>query len=222
MSFEDIEVFNGIKKESLKKIKENSEIITLKKNACLYTDKEKLRYIYFVIKGNVSLIKSTENGEDKVIFILKSGDMINQPIMRNETSAIECWGFTNSKILKICFDIFEKIMSQDYTLARNCMSYMEKRIRRLYRQLKNTAHPTLEKRLCVKLYRLGLEYGESKDSNFIKINLNITVTYLAKMLGCHRESLSRILRRLEKEEVIKILGRTYFVDMKKAHDLAIH
>ena len=87
--------------------------------------------------GNVSLIKSSESGENRVIFLLNDGSMINEPLMRKNTSGIECWGFEDSKILRIGIKTFDKIMSKDYILARNCMLEMEKRIRRLYRQLKN-------------------------------------------------------------------------------------
>ena len=134
---EKIEVFEGISKSSISEIKNNSDIIELKKNKALYSDRQVLDYLYFLVSGNVSLVKSNENGENKVIFLLNSGAMINEPLMRKKTSGIECWGFEDAKILRISFKTFDKIMAKDYILARNCMLFMEKRIRRLYRQLKN-------------------------------------------------------------------------------------
>ncbi|MDC7955161.1 Crp/Fnr family transcriptional regulator [Fusobacterium simiae] len=213
-----IEVFKGISKNSIKEIKNNSDTIELKKNKALYSDRQVLNYIYFLISGNVSLIKSNENGESKVIFLLGSGSMINEPLMRKNTSGIECWGFENSKILRINLKVFDKIMENDYILAKNCMFFMERRIRRLYRQLKNSTSASIEKKLTAKLYRLGTQYGinDNQIEKFILINLNLTVTYIAKMLGHQRETISRAIKILEKKDIILLKDRRFFIDMEKA------
>lgn len=214
---EKIEVFEGISKNSISEIKNNSDIIELKKNKALYSDRQILDYVYFLVLGNVSLVKSNENGENKVIFLLSSGAMINEPLMRKNSSGIECWGFEDAKILRISLKTFDKIMSKDYILARNCMLFMEKRIRRLYRQLKNSTSANIEKKLAAKLYRLGTQYGiESPGNNFILINLNLTVTYIAKMLGYQRETVSRSIKLLNEKNIIFQKDKKFYVDMEKA------
>ena len=171
-----VKVFKGISDDSLNRILVCGDIVDLKKNACLYHDRQDLYYVYFLLKGKVTLVKPNENGESKVVFILNPGDTINQPVMRNNTSAVECWGFENSRILRIGFDDFDTIMAKDYILAKNCMAFMENRIRRLYRQLKNSVTINIEKRLAAKLVRLGLDYGSrEEDSVMTRIDLNLTV-----------------------------------------------
>ena len=214
---EKIEVFNGISKNSINEIKNNSDIIELKKNKALYSDRQVLDYVYFLVSGNVSLVKSNENGENKVIFLLNSGAMINEALMRKNTSGIECWGFEDAKILRISLKTFDKIMAKDYILAKNCMLFMERRIRRLYRQLKNSTSTNIEKKLAAKLYRLGTLYGiENTQDKFILINLNLTVTYIAKMLGYQRETVSRSLKLLSEKAIILLKDRKFYIDMEKA------
>ena len=217
---EKIEVFEGILKNSINEIKNNSDIIELKKNKALYSDRQVLDYVYFLVSGNVSLVKSNENGENKVIFLLNSGAMINEPLMRKNTSGIECWGFEDAKILRISFKTFDKIMAKDYILARNCMLFMEKRIRRLYRQLKNLTSSNIEKKLAAKLYRLATQYGlkENNIGNYTYINLNLTVTYIAKMLGYQRETVSRSLKLLAQKEIILQKDRKFYVNIERARE----
>ncbi|AVQ17235.1 MULTISPECIES: Crp/Fnr family transcriptional regulator [Fusobacterium] len=215
-----IEVFHGITKKSIEKIQKTAEIISLPQNKYLYTDKQNLDYIYFVLSGKVVISKGNEHGESRIIFLLSSGAMINQPFMRNNTSAIECIAFENSRILRITFSDFATILSQDYKLCKNCMIFMENRIRRLYRQLKNSVSINLDKKLAAKLYRLGIEHGSSsQEEGMTKINLNITITCLAKMLGCQRESLSRAMKSLNSRKIVKMIGRSIYVDMEAAKNL---
>lgn len=212
-----VKVFKGISDDSLNRILVCGDIVDLKKNACLYHDRQDLYYVYFLLEGKVTLVKPNENGESKVVFILNPGDTINQPVMRNNTSAVECWGFENSRILRIGFDDFDTIMAKDYILAKNCMAFMENRIRRLYRQLKNSVTINIEKRLAAKLVRLGLDYGSrEEDSVMTRIDLNLTVTYIAKMLGCQRESVSRAMKSLNKRGIVELDGRKIYVDIEKA------
>ena len=215
---EKIEVFSGISKNSIVEIKNSADVIELKKNKALYSDRQQLDYVYFLISGNVSLIKSSESGENRVVFLLNDGAMINEPLMRKNTSGIECWGFEDSKILRIGIKTFDKIMSKDYILARNCMLEMEKRIRRLYRQLKNLTSSNIEKKLAAKLYRLGTQYGlkENEIEDYTYINLNLTVTYIAKMLGYQRETVSRSLKLLAQKEIILQKDRKFYVNIEKA------
>ena len=215
---EKIEVFSGISKNSIIEIKNSADVIELKKNKALYSDRQQLDYVYFLIAGNVSLIKSSESGENRVIFLLNDGSMINEPLMRKNTSGIECWGFEDSKILRIGIKTFDKIMSKDYILARNCMLEMEKRIRRLYRQLKNLTSSNIEKKLAAKLYRLGTQYGlkENEIEDYTYINLNLTVTYIAKMLGYQRETVSRSIKLLSEKAIILLKDRKFYIDMEKA------
>ena len=97
------------------------------------------------------------------------------------------------------------------------MLFMEKRIRRLYRQLKNSTSTNIEKKLAAKLYRLGTLYGiENVEDKFILINLNLTVTYLAKMLGYQRETVSRSIKLLNEKTIILLKDRKFYIDMEKA------
>jgi len=73
----------------------------------------------------------------------------------------------------------------------------------MYRQLKNaTGVIKMEKRLAAKLWKLSKDYGVSCD-NGIVINMNISITYLADLLGSKRETISRALKILLNENLIE-------------------
>ena len=74
------------------------------------------------------------------------------------------------------------------------------------------------KKLAAKLYRLGTQYGlkENKIDDYTYINLNLTVTYIAKMLGYQRETVSRSLKLLAQKEIILQKDRKFYVNIEKA------
>ena len=79
---------------------------------------------------------------------------------------------------------------------------MALKIRRLYRQMKNATPLKIEKRLAAKLWKLSKDYGV-KQNDEVVIDLNISVAYLSDMFGMPRETISRALKILEKENLIR-------------------
>ena len=60
----------------------------------------------------------------------------------------------------------------------------------------------MEKRLAAKLWKLSKDYGIETE-NGVVINMNISVTYLADLLGSKRETISRALKILLNENLIE-------------------
>ena len=92
-------------------------------------------------------------------------------------------------------------MKNDFELTKIFIKSQAIKVRRLYRQMKNSTPIKVEKRVAAKLWKLAKDYGEEVEDGTL-INLNISVTYLADMFGAPRETISRALKFLTKEELI--------------------
>ncbi|WP_026885517.1 Crp/Fnr family transcriptional regulator [Clostridium beijerinckii] len=200
---DELEIFNGVSKASLKKLKDFGEVKKYQTGNHLFRDKEEVSTLYVVLSGSVSLYKLNENGNKRVIFILGKGKMINDVIIQDLPSSINCEIFEESYILSYDKATFLKIMEEDFILTKNIMSSLAMKVRRLYRQLKNaTGVVRMEKKLAAKLWKLSRDYGVKCDDGVI-INMNISVTYLADLLGSKRETVSRSLKILLDNKLIK-------------------
>jgi CRP-like cAMP-binding protein len=61
------------------------------------------------------------------------------------------------------------------------------------------------------LWKLSKDYGVEVEDGTL-INLKITITYLADMLGSARETISRSIKILEEEGLVKYKDRRMVVD----------
>ena len=109
--------------------------------------------------------------------------------------------FENAEI--ICFDRikFIDIMKDDFELSKIIINSLAIKVRRLYRQGKNSIPIKVEKRVAAKLWKLSRDYGIEIEEGTL-IDLNITITYLADMFGAPRETISRALKILNNEGLI--------------------
>ena len=207
----DIEVFQNIKQESKNKLKEILKVKKIPKKQIIFYEREQTDKIYFIKEGKVTLFKINESGERKIIFILSKGQMINEVFgSENKTNAISCETFEKCTLLECNSKDFSKIMENDFTLTMNVINHIQTLNRRLYRQLKNSISIRMDKKLAAKLYRMGKEFGIEEDG-WTLINANLTITYIADMLGCKRETLSRAMKILQDENLVKMQNKKVYI-----------
>lgn len=196
-----ISFFSRLNDDTLKYIAQNSKVLKKKKGEHIFRDKDKVEDIFIVLKGKVTLYKMNEYGQKRIIYILGEESFLNEVIVDNLSSSINGEAFENSTILSIEKNKLLKIMSEDFELTKIVLNEMSKKIRRLYRQMKNVTPIKLEKRVAAKLWKLSKDYGKKVDEGTL-IDLDISITYLADMFGSPRESVSRAIKTLKDENLI--------------------
>lgn len=196
-----LSMFDDINENTLIKLSNIGNKVQFKKGEHIFRDKEIITGIYVILCGKVALYKLNEAAHKKIVFILGEG-IINEVVLEEMKSSVNCEVFEDSKILIFDKKRFIHVMSEDFELTKLVLNSMSLKIRRLYRQMKNATPLKIEKRLAAKLWKLSKDYGIEKDNEVI-IDLNISIAYLSDMFGMPRETISRALKILENEGLIR-------------------
>ena len=206
-----LEIFDNISNETISKVIGESEVKEYKAGQILFEDKEEVSTIYFVLHGIVSLYKINECGQKKVIFMLGKGKIINEVIIKELPASINCEIFESALILGVKRDKLLEIMKEDFDLCKNVIISLSSKTRRLYRQLKNISSSIkIEKRLAAKLYKLAKDYGIECDDGIL-IDMEISITYMADLLGSQRETVSRAMKVLQGNGLISYKSKKIIV-----------
>lgn len=209
-SFKIAEVLQNANESSFDALKACGKIKKLEKGEQLFRDKEYVPYIYIVIGGLAALYKINSMGEKKVIFVFGKGKMINEVIFQNMTSSINCEILEEATILYLPKDRLIDIMKDDFEVTKAIMDSMALKVRRLYRQLKNTSNSIrVDKKIAAKLWKLSGDYGVPCKEG-VRIDMELSITYLADMLGSKRETVSRHLKLLTEKNLV-IVKRNEFI-----------
>lgn len=199
----NMKMFKNISKDSIESLVDICEMKCYQKGRHVFRDKEVIKKIFIVCKGKVSLYKLNESAQKKIIFILGEEDIINAVVLDDLPASINCEAFDNVEILVFDKEKFQEVMAKDFELTKIIMSSLTIKVRRLYRQLKNSTPIKVEKRVAAKLWKLSKDYGV-KIEDGVLIDLKISITYLADMFGASRETISRALKILQENELIII------------------
>ena len=112
-------------------------------------------------------------------------------------------------------------MADNTELSREIFDSLARKTRRLYHQVGNAngTYP-IEKRLAAKIWKLARDYGNFTPEG-VQISFELTVTFLANMLGAKRETVSRIISSWKKDEiVIHENGFLTVIDMKNLKEIS--
>ena len=210
----DLPLFEFIEDKTLELIREKVNTRKLKKSQILFAERQCINNVYIVLDGKVTMYRLSEKGQKRVVFILNKGEIINEIIFDNYTTSINCEGFEDGEIMSISKSDLLDIMKSDFKFTEVILYSMSKKIRRLYRQVKNTVPTRIDKRVAAKLWKLSKDYGVETQEGVL-IDVKISITYLAEMLGSSRETISRAIKELEKMDMIRIKDRKFIVDRGK-------
>ena len=198
---ENMDLFNKIAKETKEALSDFGEVKCFVKGSHIFRDKEKVNKVYIVYSGKVALYKLNESAQKKVVFILGKNSIINAVVLDDLPASINCEVFEKAEILAFDKVRFEEVMKKDFELTKIVISSLTIKVRRLYRQLKNSTPIKVEKRVAAKLWKLSKDYGVNVYNGTL-IDLNVSITYLADMFGAPRETISRALKHLQEKGLI--------------------
>ncbi len=187
---------------------EFANVKTYKKNDLIFNESDTVESVYFVKSGKVEVYKLTKNWEERLVFILSDGQILNEEVIFNKDSecATCCRAYDNAKVITIPKEILLKQMQKDPKVMQYIFECASSKLTRTYRQLKNSGtNVTIDKKIASKLWKMALDYGiETKEGIFVDISL--TSTILSKMVGAKRETVSRSINGFKKEGILKLEG----------------
>lgn len=199
-----IKVFSNIDSATKKLLCEAAKVKTYKRGEHLFLDREKVTNLYFIVEGVAALYKIGPSLDKKVIFIHGNGDTLNEVILQENISSLNCEILKSSKILEINAEKLKGIMKTDFILCENIIDSMASKIRRMFHQLKNTSNSVrLDRQIASKLWKLSRDFG-IKTEDGTEIGFNLSISYLADIVGSKRETVSKQLKTLSEEGLIKV------------------
>lgn len=197
-----MDFFNGLAPNTIETLTKCGKIVEIPRGTLLMRAREAVSFVYFQLAGKSVIYNLTNDGKRKILFIFGYGALLNEHLFNNRTSSTYCEAMEKSKVLAFPVQEFARVMAMDFELTKRVLEAQERKIWRLGHQLKNTTSSIyLERKLAAKLWKLSRDFGVETDEG-IEIDVNLSITFLADMLGVPRETTSRVCSTLTEAGLI--------------------
>ncbi|MCR8657239.1 Crp/Fnr family transcriptional regulator [Paenibacillus endoradicis] len=216
----DIKIFSDIPNDEFQYITPLLKERHFKKNHILMFENDESDEVYLIRSGMVKIYRIYE-GKEIVLSITMAGDIIGEvEALSNDNhriSSIEA--LENVSAWLIQKQDFLYIVDKYPSVMRNAYKILVDRTRMLNRMIRYLTFYDVRGKVANIVMDLYYNFGVPFD-NVYKIDLKISQTLIANMLGVTRESISKTLGEFQSEGLIDIRDKfLYLLDMGKLESI---
>ena len=143
------------------------------KDDILFTENEAPRGIYCIEKGSVKLFKKDQSGENRIIYLATSGEMLGvHSVVNDHPYTTTAAAISETQIVFIAFDDFKKLIESKSTYKLLVMKSLCERIDTMEEHIAGVSEKITEERFADTLLMLIDKYGVN-SSNILNVNLSL-------------------------------------------------
>jgi CRP/FNR family transcriptional regulator len=175
------------------------------KDQIVLFEEDTTRYMYLVYSGKVRVVKLSEEGREQIITIHKKNDFFGEmSLLDGKTAPATVIAHEEAVIGLLSKTDFERHLLSNDEIRSKIIELLCSRLRDSWAMIKILSFDNAEHRILAVLDRLKELYGVVDDRGVI-INMKLTHQQIASYASVARETVTRILNRLEKENIIQVL-----------------
>lgn len=216
-----IPLFAELSIQQLRNITAISKLIKFSKHEILFYEGDFYKGFYILLKGTVKVYKITPEGRESVIHIIKPLNVFADiPLFEGGNYPVNAEALEECLAIFIPKDKFLEIIRNNPEIALRMLAGFAKRLKSLVNQLEDITLKEVPNRLAK--YLLD-EIKSSGTENYPEpfIELSVPKSTIAAYLGTITETLSRSFRKLQNEGIIRVKGRTIFInDINKLREFS--
>ncbi|MBX6323127.1 MAG: Crp/Fnr family transcriptional regulator [Rhodospirillaceae bacterium] len=187
-------IFRELSPDLLARLAALSHVLRVPKGALLFQQGDEGDSLYAVMDGLIRITVSGQGGRELIIGLFEPGDVFGEIALLDglpRTASAEAE--EDSTLLVIHRAPFLDLLEKESGLARHVIELLCERLRESTDRLGEYAFLNLRCRLAKKVQALAIAHGRHEPAG-IRIDLKLSQTDIAQMLGVTREAVNKQLK----------------------------
>lgn len=203
---QELDLFQGLPVEKLRVLAERSRSRTYKAGETLIGEADPAHAFYVVITGQIKLYKSSPEGKEQTLYLLRPGDPFGMcTAFAIDSFPANAMALEESDILLIPGPVMEAVAMEEPHLLLNIIRIISDRLKESMTLIESLSLKEIPQRLAAFLLHSLKREGEKATNRLV---LTITQRELAKILGATPEALSRAIRKMSNAKILVMDGRS--------------
>ena len=211
----NIPLFAGLSNDDLEALQEIGRVKEHGRGELLFSEGEDAEGFFVVLDGKVKVYKLSAEGKERILHVIPPGGTFAEAaIFGDGLYPAYAETLQTCKLLFLPKAGFLGLLMSNGRMAINMIAGLSKFLRQFAMQVEELTFKDVPSRLA--RYLLNLSKGR-----LLSVELPISKTQLASNLGTVSETLSRTLRKLSEDDLIRVSGKTIeILDHERLEDLA--
>ncbi len=192
----DLTIFDGVDDDDFERFRGIGVRRVFRHGETLFVQGGPIGEIFVIKAGRIRLSKVLEDGTEITLDFRKPGDLVGEEAFsRPGNYPLTAWAMEETMTCGFRVSDFNRLILDNPDLGLKLIGNMSQRILSLNSRLENAASGNLEDRVFRILSAIASEHGR-KTSKGYSITFPLTHEELSYLVGAHRVSITRALKRL--------------------------
>lgn len=167
--------------------------------------------LYYIIKGSVAVLIKDDEGKEMILSYLNQGDFIGELGLFEEEPERTAWVRAKSAcdVAEISYKKFKQLIQVNPEILMRLSAQMANRLQSTSQKVGDLAFLDVAGRIAQTLLTLAKQPDAMTHPDGMQIK--ITRQEIGQIVGCSRETVGRILKMLEEQNLIHAHGKTIVV-----------
>ncbi|MCP5326809.1 MAG: Crp/Fnr family transcriptional regulator [Oceanospirillaceae bacterium] len=194
-----------------------ARLLNFKNEEAIFFQNQAAERFYFVVDGIVKLSRLSQDGQEKVIEIVKPGNAFGEAIMFMDKQfyPVDAYAIEATQVYSFPSRLYKELLETHPSACLKILGWLSMRLHARLNEietltLQNATHRVIR-------YIIQQLPNDAKDGH--KINLDIPKRLIASRLSIQPETFSRIMNKLKTQGIIQVHSREIeIVDLAKLID----
>lgn len=219
---QEVPIFESLAEEELIKVVGIVKNIHLKKGDVLITEGELISKLFIISDGNIKISKNTLDGKEQIINILGVGDVFGEAniIGNPKHSNVSAIALREGAVCSIDRGELREIVNKNPEIALKILDDLSMKMEKIQNMTTNLSTNNPEARIACMLLEFASKYGSENSDGEVVIEVPINKEGMSNYCGIARETLSRKLSFLDKNNIISLEGKNkiIIIDIEKLEE----
>ncbi len=208
-SLRKIELFSSLTAQELRQVREKILIKKFKKNEVILHEENTNEYMYIILEGEAKVIQVTGEGKGIIVTMHRAGDFFGELSLIDGKTAPATVKATQDSITAIISkkDFYALIHNQPKVLE-NLLHSLSSRLRESWKKIQLLNFNDAAQRIKMLFLMLSETYGKETPRGML-LSIKLIHQDIADMTGLTRETVTRVLDKLQKAGEIQILKNKF-------------
>lgn len=204
-------LFEEFREEDLEQIRHIFQEREFQRNQVVLMADETTKYMYVIKYGGVKVVQTTREGRENILAVHHAGSTFGEmALLDGQTTPATVVALEDSKVVMISKENFDRVLLKNPQVVNALIQLLCQRLRESWRSIQVLKYTDAETRLRHILLDLATA-EEGHDPAGRPIQLKMTHQELAEMAGTSRETVSRLISRLQRQGLLRISGHRYLL-----------
>ena len=195
-----IPYFAGLSESDLEAVGQHMFEQTFQRGDMILMEEDPSEVIYFVVSGAVKSFKTSIEGKEQTLCLLRSGESFNDvPILDGGPNVASAVAMTPVLLYGMTRTDMEELLQENPAVAMNVIRVLSKRVRHFVALVEDLSFRDVTGRVAKLLLEYAADHGSPEEPH-----PRLTQQEMAAMVGTAREVVGRSLKVLEDEGAIRM------------------